>query len=76
MVAYQDAQHPMLIRLLNLRLLHRMRTTWSHADRPGEPYHIFAIDYVATLTSRARVPSRARISFSLWSRRRSKTFLP
>jgi hypothetical protein len=45
MVAYQDAQHPMLIRLLNLRLLHRMRTTWSHPDRPGEPYHIFAIDY-------------------------------
>jgi hypothetical protein len=45
MVSYQDAGHPMLVRLLNLRLLHRMRTTWSHPDRPGEPYHIFTIDY-------------------------------
>jgi Cdc6-like AAA superfamily ATPase len=45
MVSYQDARHPLLIRLLNLRLLHRMRTTWTHPDKPGEPYHIFTIDY-------------------------------
>jgi hypothetical protein len=45
MVSYQDARHPLLVRLLNLRLLHRMRTTWTHPDRPGEPYHIFVIDY-------------------------------
>jgi len=45
MVSYQDARHPLLVRLLNLRLLHRMRTTWTHPDRPGEPYHIFTIDY-------------------------------
>jgi hypothetical protein len=45
MVSYQDARHPLLMRLLNLRLLHRMRTTWTHPDRPGEPYHIFVIDY-------------------------------
>lgn len=45
MVSYQDARHPLLRRLLNLRLLHHMRTTWTHPDRPGEPFHIFAIDY-------------------------------
>lgn len=45
MVSYQDARHPLLVRLLNLRLLHRMRTTWTHPDRPGEPFHIFVIDY-------------------------------
>jgi hypothetical protein len=46
MVGYQDARHPLLVRLLNLRLLlHRMRTTWTHPDRPGEPYHVFTIDY-------------------------------
>jgi hypothetical protein len=45
MVSYQDARHPLLTRLLNLRLLHRMRTTWTHPDRPGQPYHIFVIDY-------------------------------
>lgn len=45
MVNYQDARHPLLIRLLNLRLLHRMRTTWTHPDKPGEPFHIFVIDY-------------------------------
>ena len=45
MISYQDARHPLLMRLLNLRLLHRMRTTWTHPDRPGEPYHIFVIDY-------------------------------
>ena len=45
MVGYQDARHPLLVRLLNLRLLHRMRTTWAHPDRPGEPYHVFTIDY-------------------------------
>lgn len=45
MVSYQDARHPLLIRLLNLRLLHRMRTTWTHPDRPGEPYHVFTMDY-------------------------------
>ncbi len=45
MVSYQDARHPLLVRLLNLRLLHRLRTTWAHPDRPGEPFHIFAIDY-------------------------------
>jgi hypothetical protein len=22
-----------------------MRTTWTHPDRPGEPFHIFVIDY-------------------------------
>jgi hypothetical protein len=22
-----------------------MRTTWAHPDRPGEPYHVFTIDY-------------------------------
>jgi hypothetical protein len=45
MVSYQDAMHPLLVRLLNLRLLHRMRTTWTHPDKPGEPFHIFVIDY-------------------------------
>jgi hypothetical protein len=45
MVSYQDARHPLLTRLLNLRLLHRMRTSWTHPDRPGQPYHIFVIDY-------------------------------
>jgi hypothetical protein len=45
MVGYQDARHPLLVRLLNLRLLHLMRTTWTHPDRPGEPFHIFVIDY-------------------------------
>jgi hypothetical protein len=45
MVHYQHARHPLLMRLLNLRLLHRMRTSWTHPDQPGEPYHVFAIDY-------------------------------
>jgi hypothetical protein len=45
MVHYQAANHPLLIRLLNLRLLHRMRATWTHPDRPGDPHHIFTIDY-------------------------------
>ena len=45
MVSYRDINHPLLSRLFTARLLHPLRTTWSHPDRPGEPYHLVTIDY-------------------------------
>jgi len=45
MVSYRDITHPLLARLFTARLLHPLRTTWSHPDRPGEPYHLVTMDY-------------------------------
>ncbi len=45
MVSYRDIDHPLLSRLFTARLLHPLRTTWSHPDRPGEPYHLVTMDY-------------------------------
>jgi len=45
MVHFSNWKHPVLLRLLNLRLLHLLRTTWTHPDRPGEPYYLFTVDY-------------------------------
>jgi len=45
MVSYRDISHPLLARLFSARLLHPLRTTWTHPDRPGEPYHLVTIDY-------------------------------
>lgn len=45
MVSYRDINHPLLARLFSARLLHPLRTTWSHPDRPGEPYHLVTMDY-------------------------------
>jgi hypothetical protein len=45
MVSYRDINHPLLSRLFTARLLHPLRTTWSHPDRPGEPYHLVTMDY-------------------------------
>ncbi len=45
MVSYRDISHPLLSRLFTARLLHPLRTTWSHPDKPGEPYHLVTMDY-------------------------------
>jgi len=45
MVSYRDINHPLLSRLFTARLLHPLRTNWSHPDRPGEPYHLVTMDY-------------------------------
>jgi hypothetical protein len=45
MVSYRDIGHPLLARLFTARLLHPLRTTWSHPDKPGEPYHLITMDY-------------------------------
>jgi hypothetical protein len=45
MVSYGDISHPLLSRLFTARLLHPLRTTWRHPDRPGEPYYLVTMDY-------------------------------
>jgi hypothetical protein len=45
MVNYRDIGHPLLSRLFTSRLLHPLRTTWSHPDRPGEPFCLVTMDY-------------------------------
>lgn len=45
MVSYRDIGNTLLARLFTARLLHLLRTTWSHPDKPGEPYHLVTMDY-------------------------------
>jgi hypothetical protein len=45
MVNYRDIGHPLLSRLFTARLLHPLRTTWSHPDQPGEPFYLVTMDY-------------------------------
>jgi hypothetical protein len=45
MVNSKDINHPLLSRLFAARLLHPLRTTWSHPDRPGEQYNLVTMDY-------------------------------
>lgn len=45
MVSYKDMSHPLLARLFSARLLHPLRTVWSHPDRPGEPFHLVTMDF-------------------------------
>ncbi len=45
MVEASKAQSPVLIRLLNERVLHKLSGFYSHKDRPGERYELFNIDY-------------------------------
>ncbi len=45
MVSYKDINHPLLARLFSARLLHPLRTVWSHPDRPGEPFHLVTMDF-------------------------------
>jgi hypothetical protein len=45
MVDSRDINHPVLSRLFSARLLHPLRITWSHPDRPGEQYNLVTMDY-------------------------------
>lgn len=47
MVEATKAQSPVLTRLLNERILHRLSGFYSHKDRPGERYELFNINYGA-----------------------------
>ncbi len=47
MVEASKAQSPVLSRLLNERILHKLPGFYSHQDRPGERYELFNIDYGA-----------------------------
>jgi hypothetical protein len=47
MVEASKAQSPVLTRLLNERILHKLSGFYSHKDRPGERYELFNIDYGA-----------------------------
>jgi len=47
MVEASKAQSPVLIRLLNERILHKLSGFYSHKDRPGERYELFNVDYGA-----------------------------
>lgn len=47
MVEASKALHPVITRLLNERLLHKLSGFYSHQDRPGERYELFTIDYGA-----------------------------
>jgi predicted ABC-type transport system involved in lysophospholipase L1 biosynthesis ATPase subunit len=47
MVRQELSRHPLLQELFDSRIIHRLRKGWSHPDRPGERYDIFALDYGA-----------------------------
>ncbi len=47
MVEAAKSQHPVLTRLLNERVLHKLSGFYSHKDRPGERYELFTVDYGA-----------------------------
>jgi hypothetical protein len=45
MVDYRDVDHPVLTRLFSARLLHPTKITWSHPDKPGEPFRLVTMDF-------------------------------
>ena len=47
MVEASKAQSPLLTRLLNERILHKLSGFYSHKDLPGERYELFNVDYGA-----------------------------
>lgn len=47
MVEAAKARSPILTRLLNERVLHKLSGFYSHPDRPGERYELFTVDYGA-----------------------------
>lgn len=55
MVEAAKAQSPILTRLLNERILHRLSGYYSHKDRPGERYELFNIDYGAYIRFKGTV---------------------
>ncbi|GIW82306.1 MAG: hypothetical protein KatS3mg105_4113 [Gemmatales bacterium] len=55
LVESSKAEHPLLGRLLNERVLHRLNGTYSHADRPGILHDLFTIDYGAYVRFRGTV---------------------
>ena len=55
LVESSKADHPVLTRLLNERVLHRLNGTYSHADRPGILHDLFTIDYGAYVRFRGTV---------------------
>ena len=67
MVSYRDIGHQLLARLFTARLLHPLRTTWSHPDRPGEPYHLVTMDYGCYLALQGtRAEPEQRVFFPLF----------
>ena len=47
MVDASKSHSPVMTRLLNERLLHKLSKFYSHPDRPGERYELFTVDYGA-----------------------------
>jgi hypothetical protein len=47
MVEARKARSPVLTRLLNERVLHKLSGFYSHPDRAGERYELFCVDYGA-----------------------------
>jgi hypothetical protein len=45
MVEASKAYHPILLRLLNERILHKLNILYSHRDKPGIRYELFTLDF-------------------------------
>ena len=47
MVQSEKSEHPVLMRLLNERILHKLNILYSHKGKPGIRYELFSLDYGA-----------------------------
>ena len=63
MVSFRDFEHPLLTRLYAARLLHPMKTIWSHPDKPGEPYRLVTMDYGCYLDLRGTRSEPHQLAF-------------
>ncbi len=45
LVPREDANHPFIRELVDLRLLHKIQTGYSDKENPGKRYNIFTLDY-------------------------------
>lgn len=66
MVEDSKVQSPVLLRLLNERVLHKLSGFYSHKDRPGERYELFVIDYGAYVRFKGTVnePYQSALPFT------------
>jgi hypothetical protein len=47
MIETEKTEHPIILRLLNERILHKLNILYSHKDRPGIRYDLFSLDFGA-----------------------------
>ena len=63
----QKAKSPVLTRLLNERILHKLSGFYSHKDRPGERYELFNVDYGAYVRFKGTVNEPYQIALPFTS---------